>query len=113
TCRRAPAEAMAVHARDVVRAAPAVASIAEAVQDCALVVGTTCRGGTYRTGAVDPVELAPVVLGAAAHGPVALLFGPEDHGLSNDDLRHCQRLMTIDTSALYPSLNLAQAVLLV
>src|SRR6185295_8611651 len=56
---------------------------------------------------------APAILAAAAHGPVALVFGPEDHGLTNDDLRHCQCLVTIDTSLQYASLNLAQAVLLV
>jgi tRNA/rRNA methyltransferase len=112
-CRRAPAEAMAVHARDVVRAAVTHATVAEAVADCALVVGTTCRRGPYRAGALEPDAVAPLVLGAAAHAPVALLFGPEDHGLSNDDLRHCQRLVTIDTSEAYASLNLAQAVLLV
>ena len=37
------------------------------------------------------------LLDAAAHGPVAVLFGPEDHGLTNDDLRVCQRLISIDT----------------
>jgi len=112
-CRRAPAEAMAVHARDIVRRAVTHDSVAAAVGDCALVVGTTCRGGPYRAGALDPESVAPLVLGTAVHAPVALLFGPEDHGLSNDDLRHCQRLVTIDTSAEYASLNLAQAVLLV
>lgn len=112
-CRLAPAEAMAVHARDVVRAARTVATIDEAVADCALVVGTTCRGGTYRTGTVDPAVLAPDMLASARHAPVAVLFGPEDHGLSNEDLRHCQRLITLDTHSDYASLNLAQAVLLV
>jgi len=107
------AEAMAVHARDLVRNARVVADVGEAVGDCTLVVGTTCRGGPYREGAEDAQALAPHVLEATAHGPVAVLFGPEDHGLTNDDLRVCQRLITIDTSPAYASLNLAQAVLLV
>lgn len=107
------AEAMAVHARDLVRGARVVATLAEAVADCALVVGTTCRGGPYRAGTEDPDALAPRLLAASAQGPVAVLFGPEDHGLTNDDLRACQRLISIDTSAAYASLNLAQAVLLV
>jgi tRNA/rRNA methyltransferase len=111
--RYAAAEAMAVHARDLVRRARVVQNLAAAVADCALVVGTTCRGGPYRAAAEAVETLAPTILAAAAHGPVALVFGPEDHGLSNDDLRHCQRLVTIDTSAQYASLNLAQAVLLV
>ena len=50
---------------------------------------------------------------SAATGPVAIVFGPEDHGLSNADLRHCQRLCAIDSHEAYASLNLAQAVLLV
>jgi len=107
------AEAMAVHARDLVRQARVCARIDEAVGDCVLVIGTTSRGGPYRAGADGPEQLAPVVLEAAAHGTVALLFGPEDHGLSNDDLRFCQRLIAIDTHPAYASLNLAQAVLLV
>ena len=111
--RLAAAEAMAVHARDLVRSARVAASVSEAVGDCAQVVGTTCRGGAYRAGAEDPEQLAPQLLAAAAHGPVAVLFGPEDHGLTNDDLRFCQRLLTIDSSSAYASLNLAQAVLLV
>jgi tRNA/rRNA methyltransferase len=111
--RFAAAEAMAVHARDLVRGARTVATVAEAVGDCSLVVGTTCRGGPYRAASEDPETLAPHLLDAAAHGPVAVLFGPEDHGLTNDDLRVCQRLLSIDTSAAYTSLNLAQAVLLV
>jgi tRNA/rRNA methyltransferase len=104
---------MAVHARDLVRGAARVASVAAAVGDCALVVGTTCRNGPYRAGAESPDRLAPLLLEAAAHGPVAVLFGPEDHGLTNDDLRVCQRLIAIETSPDYSSLNLAQAVLVV
>lgn len=111
--RLAAAERMAVHARDLLRAARVVDTVPEAVADCRLVVGTTCRGGGYRTAVEDLGALAPALLARAAAGPVAILFGPEDHGLSNADLRHCDRLCAIDTSAAYASLNLAQAVLLV
>jgi len=108
----AAAERMAVHARDLVRGARVVDDVAAAVADCRLVVGTTCRTGGYRQAVEDLGALAPAVMARRA-GPVAILFGPEDHGLSNADLRHCQRLCAIDTSAEYASLNLAQAVLLV
>lgn len=111
--RYAAAEAMAVHARDLVRRARMAPNLAEAVADCALVVGTTCRDGGYRRSAEDIERVAPAILAAAVHGPVGILFGPEDHGLTNEDLRHCQRLITLDTSPAYASLNLAQAVLLV
>lgn len=111
--RYAAAEVMAVHARDLVRGAKRVADLDAAIADCALVVGTTCRGGPYRATAEPPEALAPLMLEAAAQGPIAVLFGPEDHGLTNDDLRVCQRLISIDTDPGYASLNLAQAVLLV
>ena len=106
------ATAMAVHARDLLSRARTVGTLAEAVADCRLVVGTTRRGGLYRAAAEPPDDVAPAVLARARRGPVALVFGPEDHGLSNDDLKQCHRLITIPTSAAYPSLNLAQAVLL-
>mgnify|MGYP000697293774 CR=1 FL=1 len=111
--RLAAAERMAVHARELVRGARVVNDIATAVADCRMVVGTTSRAGGYRAGAEDLAALAPALLTQAEAGPVAVLFGPEDHGLSNADLRHCQRLCSIDTSDEYASLNLAQAVLLV
>ncbi|HSQ00908.1 MAG TPA: TrmJ/YjtD family RNA methyltransferase [Candidatus Dormibacteraeota bacterium] len=107
------AERMAVHARDLVRGARLAETVPAAVADCHLVVGTTCRTGGYRADVEDLAALAPAILERATAGPVAILFGPEDHGLSNADLRHCQRLCAIDSSDDYASLNLAQAVLLV
>jgi tRNA/rRNA methyltransferase len=83
-----------------------------AVADCGLVVGTTCRSGLYRENTVTPRTLAPYILAMTATNRVALVFGCEDSGLANDELRHCHRLMTIPTDATYTSLNVAQAVLL-
>ena len=71
--------------------------LAEAVAPCSLVVGTTA---------------AEVAARLAAGEQVALVFGPEDRGLSNADLEHCGRLATIPTAPDASSLNLAQAVLL-
>ncbi len=106
------ARAMAVHARDLLAAAKCYESIREAIADCALVVGTTCRSGLYRSHSQTPRELAPAVTAAARYGKIALLFGPEDHGLSNKDLEHCQLLLTIPTHPDYPSLNVAQAAVI-
>lgn len=103
--------ALAVHARDVLEAARRVETLAEAVADCALVVGTTAHSGPYRGRARTPRELAGEILAQARQRPVALVFGPEDHGLSNEDLKGCQRLISIPTSPDYASLNLAQAVM--
>ncbi len=106
------ARAMAVHGRDVLADAKCYDSIRAAIADCALVVGTTCRSGLYRRHSRTPREAAPGIAAAAQKGKVALLFGPEDHGLSNKDLEHCQLLVTIPTDPEYQSLNVAQAVVI-
>ena len=106
------ARAMAVHGREILSAAKCNNTIREAIADCSLVVGTTCRSGLYRKHSQTPRELAPQIVAAAQTGKVALLFGPEDHGLSNKDLEHCQLLLTIPTHADYPSLNVAQAAVI-
>ena len=110
-CRNT-ADTMAVHARDVLDTMQVHRSLRAAVADCGLVVGTTCRRGLYRASALTPRALAPHILAAAEANRVALVFGPEDSGLSNDDLRLCHQLVTIPTDPAYTSLNLAQAVLL-
>ena len=103
------ARAMAVHGRTILSDAKSYDTIREAVSDCALVVGTTCRRGLYRKHSQTPREVAPKIAAAARTGKVAVIFGPEDHGLSNQDLEPCQLLITIPTHPDYPSLNVAQA----
>lgn len=105
-----PARAMAVHAADVLAAARVVPTLDAAVADCGLVVATTSRVGAGRVGR-SPRALAPRIVAAAAARPVALVFGPEHHGLTNADLRACHQVLTIPADAAYPSLNLAQAVM--
>lgn len=107
------ARAMAVHAKEILRGAQRFGTLREAVADCGLVVGTTCRSGLYRSHSRLPREVAPQIVSAARTGSqqVALVFGPEDHGLSNRDLQHCQWLITIPAHPDYPSLNIAQAVM--
>lgn len=110
-CRESAA-IMAVHARDLLDTMQVHTSLRAAVADCEVVVGTTCRPGLYRDGALTPRALAPQLVTTAAVNRVALVFGPEDSGLFNDDLRLCHQLMTIPTDPTYASLNVAQAVLL-
>jgi tRNA/rRNA methyltransferase len=105
------ASAMAVHADDVLGRVRIAPTLAEAVADCGLVVGTTCRDGPYRGAAEPPRSAAPRIVATATTNLVALVFGPEDRGLSNEDLKACHQLLTIPTSADYASLNLAQAVM--
>jgi len=106
------ARAMAVHGREILSAAKCHNTIREAIADCSLVIGTTCRSGLYRKHSQTPRQVAPQIVAAAQTAKVALLFGPEDHGLSNKDLEHCQLLLTIPTHPDYPSLNVAQAAVI-
>jgi tRNA/rRNA methyltransferase len=106
------ARAMAVHGRDVLSEAKCYETLREAIADCTLVVGTTCRAGLYRRHNQSPRELAAEIVAAAKTGKVALIFGPEDHGLSNKDIEHCQLLITIPTHPYYQSLNVAQAAVI-
>lgn len=106
------ARAMAVHAEEILKGVSRFGTLREAVADCGLVVGTTCRGGLYRSHSRPLREMAPEIVAAARSGKTALVFGPEDHGLSNRDLKYCQGLMTIPTHPDYPSLNVAQAVMI-
>jgi tRNA/rRNA methyltransferase len=107
------AAAMAVHAADVLSTARSYDELAAAVADCTLVVGSTCRPGLYRAGAMAVREAAAQLVAEAVHNRIAVVFGPEDTGLVNLDLALCQRLITIPTAPEYPSLNLAQAVMVV
>jgi tRNA/rRNA methyltransferase len=77
------------------------------------VVGTTARyGGNYRQSPVTPRELARQLIPISRDNHIALLFGPENWGLTNEELAFCHNLVTIPTSD-FRSLNLAQAVLIV
>lgn len=102
---------MALHAADVFDRRREFPTLAEAVADCALVAGATCREGLYRAHCKSPREWAPRLVEAAAGTRVAMVFGPETDGLSNEDLRFCTQIIRIPSSPEYLSLNLSQAVL--
>ncbi len=74
------------------------------------VVGTTARLGGQRPVLKSPEVLARKLIPLTRNNTVAILFGPEDRGLTNDDLRYCHRLVNIPTAD-FSSLNLAQAVM--
>ena len=109
---RGQAEALAVHAGDVLERMQTHTSVRAAVSPCGLVVGTTCRTGLYRDDA-EPLEVrAAEIVARLDTNRIALVFGPEDTGLTNRDLACCHTLLTIPTAPDCASLNLAQAVLL-
>lgn len=88
-------------------------SVQEAVAPCALVLGTTARVGGWRRALLSPPQAGRLVAASLARDErVALVFGPEDRGLNNAEISHCQQLVTIPTDPAARSLNLAQAVLL-
>ncbi len=104
-------------ARSAVGAAPLLASaeefpaLADAIADCRLVVGTTSVGHRELRHPLRRLEAAaPLLLGAMADQPAALLFGCEKFGLSNEDLTHCHWLLRIATATPDLSMNLGQAV---
>ncbi|HEY2915388.1 MAG TPA: TrmH family RNA methyltransferase [Candidatus Angelobacter sp.] len=112
-----PYEASFREARSAVGAAPLLAraeqysSVAEAVADCSLVIGTTAAANRELR---HPLKLlkdaAPLVHKRLRAGSrVALLFGSEKRGLSNDDFSHCHWLMHIPTREEHTSMNLGQA----
>ena len=101
----------AVKSRHVLRDAREYQTVAEAVSDCALVVGTTSRGPRALEHPLRRLELGGrLIARRLASAPVALLFGSEKFGLSNDDLSHCHWLLRIPTREEHGSMNLGQAV---
>ncbi len=76
------------------------------------IVGTTARLGSMRSPVLSPREMAQDLIDLSRHNRVALLFGPEDTGLSNDDLRLCHSLVNIPTSDRLKSINLSHAVMI-
>lgn len=98
----------AVHAHAILEKAEEFKTLADAVADCTLVVGTTSLGHRELQHPLRTLEYGGRILrNHLAGGPAALLFGSEKFGLSNDDLSHCHWLLRIGTEG---SMNLGQAV---
>ncbi|MGL1863225.1 MAG: RNA methyltransferase [Pseudodesulfovibrio sp.] len=101
-------------ARHVLENARVVETLAEAIEGFTAVYGTTARTGGWRKGVKTPETLA-VSVGERlrAGGRVAIVFGPENIGLTNEETSICTGLLTIPTSGEKTSLNLSQAVVIV
>jgi len=104
-------EGIAHRSMPLIEAATIHATLAEAVEDCILVVGTTARARTAGRSYVRPREAGAEIAAHAREGLVAILFGREDKGLFNEGLDLCHSVAIIPTDPGYPSLNLAQACL--
>ena len=104
------AEALASGALDVLESARVFDRLEQAIGDAELAIGFSARPRELSHPELTLREAAPKVLSAASGGRVALVFGNETYGLTNEELGRCQMLCTIPANPLYASLNLAAAV---
>ncbi len=104
------ATAMAAGAADLLARARVFETLEGALADCALAVGFSARERELSHAPATLRDAAAELVQAAGDGRVALVFGNETSGLSNEELSRCQRLVTIPSNPAYGSLNLAAAV---
>jgi tRNA (cytidine32/uridine32-2'-O)-methyltransferase len=109
----AEASARASGADDVLATATVVSTVTEAVANCGFVAATTSRERDQNFRILDVRDAAVRAVQEAARGPVAILFGAERTGLTNEDLSLAHVLMRIPANPAYASLNIAMAVQLV
>ncbi len=102
---------IAHRSEDLTGAAQTFETLKDALSDVVLSIGTSARPRTDQRNYVRPREVAPRIVEGTANGLVALVFGREDRGLTNEGLDLCQSVAIVPTAAEYPSLNLAQACL--
>lgn len=106
------ARRLATHGGGVLDAARIVPELGDALADCVFTLATSAlTAGVVRRGMIGPpAELMPQLLAGAEAGPVALVFGPEPHGLSNEEIGRCHGMVHVPVDPEFSSLNLAQAV---
>lgn len=104
------ATARAAGAEDILKGSRVAASLEEALSDCTYVAGASARSRTIGWPSMAPRECARKLVQESAHGIAAAVFGPEQSGLTNEDLDRCNTLLTIPTDPGFSSLNLAMAV---
>jgi TrmH family RNA methyltransferase len=104
---------MAMRARDVLERAEVYPTLRGAIRDACLVIGTTRRSGAKRGAFLSFAETIKKIKKVSQKKPVAIVFGKESKGLDNKSLGTCDWVTTIPTGPAYPSINLAQAVMLV
>jgi tRNA/rRNA methyltransferase len=104
---------LAANGKSVLESAVICRSLKTALRGIHLLIGTTGKSGGYRAKAHAPRSLGPKILDHASRQKVGIVFGPEDTGLVDSDLKLCQLLMRIPTQRKAHSINLAQAVMIV
>ena len=106
----AEASARASGADDLLAAARVFPTLAAAVADCRVVIGSSARLRAVKWPLLAPREAGELAVAEAAHAPVAVVFGRESSGLSNSELDLCTHLVHIPTNPEYSSLNVAMAI---
>ncbi len=102
--------ALSAGASDVLKRCTVFTTLEQAVADCVLIIGASARGRSYDWPMLDPRGMACKVVQEGSSHPVALVFGRESCGLSNDELQKCHFHVFIPANPEYSSLNLAMAV---
>jgi len=103
----------AASAIDILHTATVVPTLEEAIGDCQFVVGTSARERRIPWPLLDPRQCAQRMARASSDEQVAVLFGREDRGLTNEELKVCNLHLNVPTAEAYSSLNLAMAVQIV
>ncbi|HEY2806186.1 MAG TPA: TrmJ/YjtD family RNA methyltransferase [Gemmatimonadales bacterium] len=103
-------EGIAHRSADLLKRVELFDDLPSALGDCVHVVAFTARGRTAKRDIQRPRQAAAEIMAMAGKGPVALLFGREDKGLSNTDLDRAHRVCVIPSEDAYPSMNLGHAV---
>ncbi len=104
------ADARASGATDILASAQVVSTLQEAISDCHFVVGTSARGRHIPWPITSPREMAGVAMQLQPGKKMAILFGREDRGLTNEELHQCHHHVHIPTNPDFSSLNVAAAV---
>ena len=106
------ARRLSTHGEELLDGAIIVPEMTAALADCTYVAATSARkGGPFRRqSVVAPEQIMSAVVEHMQSGPVALVFGPESSGLTDEEVARCNYLIHIPTDKSYPALNLAQAV---
>nr|WP_314738924.1 tRNA (cytosine(32)/uridine(32)-2'-O)-methyltransferase TrmJ [uncultured Haemophilus sp.] len=104
------AEALSAGAKDVLDNAQVFETFDEAIADCQLVIGTSARLRHLQASLIEPRACGELAVNRARQGKVAIVFGRERVGLTNEELLKCHYHLNVPTNPEYGSLNLAMAV---
>jgi tRNA/rRNA methyltransferase len=104
---------LASGAEVILERAEEVFTLEEAIDDMGCVVGMTSREGKGRNPQMSPEELTKELIALSQKNPIGLVFGSEKDGLTNEELSLCHLYVRIPSSESFPSMNLAQAVMVI